>query len=81
MRADHANSSDDENAQREVSEGEVTRSWGAQLTEALRRVVCASGRSRCGEEIDLPHPPTASIRERRFEARSPKAWARGGEQH
>ncbi|HZR40068.1 MAG TPA: hypothetical protein VFB12_08140 [Ktedonobacteraceae bacterium] len=63
--------------------GEVERTvfLGSQRAGSPQRIVCANGRSKCDEEHDLPHPPTASLLVLQFAARLMKARARGDEPH
>ena len=63
MRADHANSSDDENRSSEEDEVEGMFFLEFLPGEGFRRTSCANGRSRCDEALDLLHPPTVSLGE------------------
>ena len=63
MRAERANSSDDENASSEEDEGEGMVFLELLPGEGFRRTGSANGRSRCDEALGLLHPPTVSLRE------------------
>ena len=67
MRAGRANSSGNENGWHEGGEGgEVgaTPLAGFEPGEGSQRIADANGPSRCGEALDLLHPPSVLVRER-----------------
>jgi hypothetical protein len=46
----------------EVSEGEAKPLVGSEPREVSQRIADASKPSRCDDQIDQPHPPTALVR-------------------
>jgi hypothetical protein len=63
VRADRANSSDDENGSSVEDEMEGRFFWNFCQGKDFDVTSCAKGRSRCDEALGLLHPPTVSLRE------------------
>ena len=60
-----------------MGEQEAKPVAGSEPGEGSQRIADANGPSRCGEVLDLPHPPTASIQQRRVFAPQRQVEARG----
>src|SRR5260221_7037221 len=75
------NSSDSANGSHGEDEGEKKPFAGFQPREALRRIACANGQSRCDEGRGQARLSSAWLAERRSEARRWPGWVRDDEPH